>query len=218
MTTEPKNVFQALAAVQEGIGAVGKDTTRNGLNFSYRGIDDLLNALHPLLARHGVIIAPRVVEHETLPFGGFSKPHLISTVQVEYYVYGPDGSTLPQPICVVASGVDNSDKAYGKAMSYAFKIALGQLFTIPTEEDVEAYQAEEATPNPRGQAAAAWFAQTLTPEERQKIEEAARHDLSVQTLSLLTDGQLDTLKGWGQDALARRATAEDPAGALPQAA
>ena len=59
-----------------------------------------------------------------------------------------DGSYLPEELCpiVLAEGVDDSDKGPGKAHSYAYKVALGQLLSVPTEEDNEATHWEPAPP------------------------------------------------------------------------
>ena len=144
---DASSVFQALAAVSAEVGAVAKSRKAAGADsYRYRGIEDVMNALHGPLAEHGVILVPRVVEasQELDPYKLGDKGWNRTRVTVEYDVYGPDGSSLPQPLRVVGDALDNSDKGWGKAMSYAYKTALGQLFTLPTEEDNEATAIPEA--------------------------------------------------------------------------
>ena len=134
-------VHQALKAVQTELGAVGKDSTANaGGTYKYRGIDAVINALHPLLANHGVTIAPHVVAHSLEPFTGYSKPHTITIITVDYHIHGPDGDQLDPPVRSIGYGIDNTDKGPGKALSYAYKSAISQLFSLPTDDpsmDVE---------------------------------------------------------------------------------
>ena len=57
-------LFEALSAIQSELTAVGKDSTANaGGKYKYRGIDAVINALHPLLAKHGAVS----YTHLTLP-------------------------------------------------------------------------------------------------------------------------------------------------------
>ena len=58
------NVYQAINAVQADLSQVGiakNRTNTQGAGFKFRGIDDVLNALSPLLAKHGLVIIPRVI-------------------------------------------------------------------------------------------------------------------------------------------------------------
>lgn len=143
------NVYEALAEAQNRIGAVGKNARADALPFRYRSIDALLGAVHPIFAELGLVISPRVLEHETEAFqwGKGKTAHRVRLV-IEYRVMCKDGSYLPAELCpiVLAEGVDDSDKAPGKAHSYGLKIALGQLLSIPTEADNEARHWPEPEP------------------------------------------------------------------------
>lgn len=135
------NVIQALAAVSADLEAVTKARKVDGpRGYSFRGIEDMYNALHGPLAKHGVVIIPRAVEQATVPINFGNKTaekgwHKVS-LTVEYDVYGPGGvnDCLPRAGRVCVDAEDNSDKGYGKAMSYAYKNFAVQLFTIPTED------------------------------------------------------------------------------------
>lgn len=119
-----------------------------GASYRFRGIDDAINALNPLLAKHGVYFYPRVLKHrlrytERTNSSGFSVEWTRAKVTVDYcFVAASDGSTLHTR--VVAEGLDNSDKATAKALSQALKYCLLQTFAIATAdmEDQDATRPE----------------------------------------------------------------------------
>ena len=132
-TNEPQ-ILPALASISMLIGAISKDKrTEQGGKFYYRGIDDVMNALHPLLADAGVTIIPEVLSHEreerTTSGGGRL---IYSILRIKYTFYASDGSNVSA--VVIGEAMDSGDKASNKAMSVAFKYACFQVFCIPTEE------------------------------------------------------------------------------------
>lgn len=134
---ENKKIYGSLAAIMGEIGAIGKSKKSPGVNFAYRGIDDVMNELHPLLAKHQVVIVPEVIDHkreERLTSGGKSMIYSIMTIR--FHFVAVDGSTVAAT--VVGEGQDLSDKASNKAMAIAYKYACFQVFCIPTEEMVKA--------------------------------------------------------------------------------
>lgn len=133
-------VYKAITAVQadmskEGIGKSRKNT-QQGYNF--RGIDDVYNALAPMLARHGLCILPRmlsrtVTERETAKGGVL----FYVIVEAEFdLVAAEDGSK--HTVRTYGEAMDSGDKATNKAMSAAYKYAAFQAFAIPTEGDNDA--------------------------------------------------------------------------------
>ena len=57
-------VYKAINAVQTELSTIGitKDRTNlQGSGYKFRGIDDVYNAISPLLAKHGLCILPRVL-------------------------------------------------------------------------------------------------------------------------------------------------------------
>ena len=141
------SIHKAINGVMSEIGAIEKNKQQQG--FKYRGIDDVMNALQPLLVKHGVFIVPEIMGHEreerTTKNGG----NLIYTVcTIRYTFYASDGSS----VCAVVVGeaMDSGDKSTNKAMSVAFKYACFQVFCIPTEEmaDPDAESPPESAPAP----------------------------------------------------------------------
>jgi hypothetical protein len=129
-TTAPL-IFKAMIGVMGDIDAVSKDRTSVGkFSFKYRGIDDVFNALHSAMGKHGVFMTQDVLDHKMSPVEGRGLHHL---VEVIFTFHAIDGSKISS--CVRGECMANDDKGYGKAMSYALKTCLLQTFLIPTEDD-----------------------------------------------------------------------------------
>lgn len=132
MSDTPK-IYAAMSAAMADIGAVGKEKRNQQQGFMYRGIDDVMNALHPVLSAHGLFLAPDVLEHTREERKTAKGGNLIySIMKVRYTVYAEDGSSVSAT--VIGEGMDSADKSSNKAMAVAMKYALFQLFCIPTEE------------------------------------------------------------------------------------
>lgn len=134
------NVYKAINAVQRELATVGitKDRRNTQQGYNFRGIDDVFNALSPLLAKHGLCILPRVterdqVERQTAKGGTL----FFVTVGMEFdFIASEDGSK--HTIKTFGEAMDSADKATNKAMSAAYKYAALQAFAIPTEADNDA--------------------------------------------------------------------------------
>lgn len=140
-------VVQAVAAVARDAGAVGKDGD-SGQGYTYRRVDDVINALHGPLCEHGVVIVPHVVDYQSEPMD--RKNWTRTALIVEFVVVGPAGDTLPVPVRAVGESHNNSDKGPGAAMSYAWKSAMSQLFSLPTDDpamDIEHQAPVESDPD-----------------------------------------------------------------------
>ena len=132
MSDTPK-IYAAMSAAMADIGAVGKEKRNQQQGFMYRGIDDVMNALYPVLSAHGLFLAPEVMEHTREERKTAKGGNLIySIMKVRYTVYAEDGSSVSAT--VIGEGMDSADKSSNKAMAVAMKYALFQLFCIPTEE------------------------------------------------------------------------------------
>lgn len=143
---QPTGIYQAMAEILAEIPSIGKDNKNKEQGFKYRGIDDVYNALHPLLAKHKVFMAPTVLsrtsEDRTTAKGGAMQ---CVTLSVEYRFFHADGSSIS--CTVMGEGRDTSDKATNKAMAVAHKYALLQTFCIPTE-DIAQDDPDAETPEP----------------------------------------------------------------------
>jgi hypothetical protein len=131
--SENPSIQIALAAVMRDVDHVAKSDRNTHQNFSFRGIDAVLNAVGPALRKHSVIVLPNVtnVAHQIIETAnGKSAYHVLATV--EYRFIGPAGDSLTAT--VVGEAMDYGDKAVPKAMSVAFRTALLQSLALPTDE------------------------------------------------------------------------------------
>ena len=129
-------IHEAIPAIMAEIGAIAKSQRNKQQGFMYRGVDDVTNALQPLLHKHGVFIVPEVLEHKREDrLSGKGNALIYSVCTIKYTFYALDGSSISA--VVVGEGMDSGDKASNKAMAIAFKYACFQVFCIPTEEMVD---------------------------------------------------------------------------------
>lgn len=140
-----------LARVMAGVDAVGKNRRNEAQRYAFRGIDDFMNTLHPVLAEHGIVLRPVVtaatpLESQETKSGGLMFRVLV-TMDVGFCA--PDGTA--HVVTTVGEGADTGDKATNKAMSAALKYALVMTFLIPTEDlkDSEEDSHEAKGPAPK---------------------------------------------------------------------
>ena len=127
------NIYEAINAIMTDLGPIGKDKKNQQQGFMYRGIDDVMNALQPIMTKHGVFAVPEVIEHTREDRKSNKGNSLIySIIKMKYIFYSTDGTCVSAT--VIGEGMDSGDKASNKAMSIAFKYACFQVFCIPTEE------------------------------------------------------------------------------------
>ena len=134
-------VYEKIALVQGALAKVGIAKHRaagGGVNYAFRGIDAVYGALAPLLAEHGLIIIPRVLNRECVERQSKNGGALFYVaLQVEFdFVAAEDGSK--HTACTFGEAMDSSDKATNKAMSAAYKYAAFMTFAIPTEGENDA--------------------------------------------------------------------------------
>jgi len=134
------NVYEAIAAVtaeltKEGIG---KDRKNQQQGYNFRGVDDVYNALAPMLARNQLVVLPRVMsvhreERQSAKGGAL----YFTFVEMEFdFVSATDSTKHTVKTC--GEAMDSADKSTNKAMSAAYKYACFQAFCIPTEGDNDA--------------------------------------------------------------------------------
>jgi len=134
------DVYKKIAAVSAKMAQDGISKSRNNQQqgYKFRGIDDVYNALAPVLAENQLVILPRVLSRDvaerTTAKGGVL---FYVTVEAEFdIVSASDGSR--HTIKTYGEAMDSADKATNKAMSAAYKYAAMQTFCIPTEGDNDA--------------------------------------------------------------------------------
>lgn len=146
---EEKKIYKAIPAIMDEIGHIGKDKKNQQQGFMFRGVDQVMNTMKPLLAKHGVFVLPVVTKtsrEERLTKSGGTLIYTMHTV--DFHFIADDGSEVVATI--VGEGMDSADKSSNKAMAVAFKYACFQVFCIPTEEmakaDPDGYTPEASRP------------------------------------------------------------------------
>ena len=141
------NITQRLAAVSAEVGAVRKADRNEHQRFNFRGIDAVVNAVHPVLTKHQVVVVPEVLSHDYAQLE-VGKNRTLSghcRVLVRFTFHGPEGDSVAA--VVAAEAMDSGDKAYPKAMSVALRTALLQVLLLPTDEpDPDASTYERSAP------------------------------------------------------------------------
>lgn len=135
---ENLGIYKAIIGVMQDVGVVGKNKEfkSNYGNYKFRGIDDVMNALHPAMVEHRVFVVPEILSQErefkTMKSGSSM---VFSICKIKYTFFTEDGSFIEA--IVTGEGMDTGDKATNKAMSIAYKYACFQVFCIPTEEMID---------------------------------------------------------------------------------
>lgn len=131
---DPKpTVQEAWLAVMRDVGAIDKSESANAGKFSYsfRGVERTVNAVQPVLIRHGVIVVPVGMRYETTEFvNGNNKREEEAQVTVDWLVTGPAGDSFTMQS--IGSASDTSDKAVIQATSVAHRVGLLIGLQIPT--------------------------------------------------------------------------------------
>lgn len=135
MATAVPTVGQAVAQIMAELPGIGKDEQMGSgqYGYAYRGIDTITRHVQPLLAKHGVVIAPRSTLVSMQPALDAKPGWQDVILSVEWTITGPDGSQLTAQ--TIGIGRDNADKGANKAQSQAYKYLLLQLLCIADKAD-----------------------------------------------------------------------------------
>jgi hypothetical protein len=127
------HIFQAILQVkhQLAIKGVGKNQKNSQQGYSFRGIDDIMNAMAAPLVKASIIVVPRIQSREQTVFTTEKGQRLTSvSLDTEFlFVSAVDGSSINARIQSEAS--DYADKATNKAISFGLKYAFISVFNIP---------------------------------------------------------------------------------------
>ena len=146
----PVSAALSLWGVLAAVAAVGKNNRSEDDSYDYRSLDDVLDAVHPALAKVGGFYigedVGQVTEQSHTPDGD-----VLTTIRlrVQYSWYGLDGG---QPIRTVVSaeGSSTTGGATAAAWSIALRTYLVQTLCLQTNSpDPEGTQKASATAKPR---------------------------------------------------------------------
>lgn len=144
------NLYQRILKVMEAVPYVQKDATvQAGAGRSYKGVthDAVISKLRVAMIKHGIVMTVQqtseaCVEGQTK--GG--APKLRYEAWYTITLINADDPSERESYPIHAHAEDSGDKAPGKAVSYAVKMALLKAFALETgENDESRYQPEEVT-------------------------------------------------------------------------
>lgn len=122
--------------VMRKVGAIAKLGTyddNRGTRFNFRGVDDVINAVGPILREVGVLPVPvlETIERRDTHTGAGHATKEVSVI-VQLRVYAADGSYIQYR--VPGENLSRSDKGTAAAMSVAYRVLWLQALAIPTDD------------------------------------------------------------------------------------
>lgn len=144
------DIHGLLIQASDKVGVIGKNSYNEGQKFAFRGIDQVITAVHPVFNELGILVYPRVIDHqsderEVIRKSGDPGIERHVVIRVEYtFVAASDGSSVTA--MTVGEAIDSADKAANKAMSAALKYALTQTLLTPTMDMLD--DADGSSPQP----------------------------------------------------------------------
>jgi hypothetical protein len=127
------SIYARIPAIMRDIPAVPKDRKNDQQGYKFRGIDEVYNLVHPVMAHHGVFMTVEILSETTTERPSKSGGVLITrTMKARYRFTADDGSFIETD--VLAEAMDSGDKAANKAMSVGQKYAILQTFLVPTDD------------------------------------------------------------------------------------
>lgn len=155
---KPQSIFQIIPAIRAEAGALAPTrSAQGGVPFPFRGIDGTINHLAPFLTKYGVVTVPKVLERTTTSREVGSKTVTQTDLLADFTFYAPDGTSVTATTNGLAQ--DFADRSAAQAQSVAFRVALLQTFTLPTQQKEPEETGEEVIKG--------------TAEEKAKVAQAA---------------------------------------------
>jgi hypothetical protein len=182
-------IDEAILGLMADVDHIAKEHKNTQQGFMFRGIDDVYNAIHPLLGKHGVymtceVLAIEYSERQTQKGGTMFQ----ARGKYKYTLRARDGSSVSTE--ALGEAMDSGDKAASKSMAIAHKYALIQLLCIPTEEIQDPDSSTPAATKPVGASKdpkAAFGAGAKPPPPKfdwRTATSAQRKDYTIQRLQL----------------------------------
>ena len=151
------NIFEKMAAITAELQTVAKNlTVQTTKTSSYKAVSerDILDAVKPLEAKHGVysypaarrILESNLLESESEYQGKVSKRTTFMTrIETVYRFVNIEKPDEYIETTTFAEGIDSQDKGSGKAMTYGDKYALMKAYKISTGDDPDQTASEETS-------------------------------------------------------------------------
>lgn len=130
---------------------IGKTQTNAVQNYRFRGIEQAMNEMSPIMVNHGITVASRYcdlsIESRIKGDPKDAKATRFVTLKGMFTFTAEDDSFITSE--AYGEAMDSGDKAVIKAQSVAYRTALFQLFVVPTmsmDTELDDYEVAEASP------------------------------------------------------------------------
>lgn len=133
-TAKPK-IYAKIGDILKDIEPISKARRNTQQGYSFRGVEDAMNMLSPILAKHGVFPSTARIE-DVRSDEVQSKTGTVGYHYVRRYTFAffaDDGSFIETT--VDGEAIDYGDKASNKAYSTAYREAFWKIFIVPFETD-----------------------------------------------------------------------------------
>jgi len=130
---EKMNLAAKIASVSGELVAIPKVKHKEStVAYAFRSIDEVMNAINPLLEKYKLVISIKVIDRKVTPVtSGKGTPGFAAEVLIDLNVTDGIETLTTQEW---ALSVDYSDKAPTQAMSMAYKYALIRMFVVTTKD------------------------------------------------------------------------------------
>lgn len=130
---EKMNLAAKIASVSGELVAIPKIKHKEStVAYAFRSIDEVMNAINPLLEKYKLVISIKVIDRKVTPVtSGKGTPGFAAEVLIDLNVTDGIETLTTQEW---ALSVDYSDKAPTQAMSMAYKYALIRMFVVTTKD------------------------------------------------------------------------------------
>jgi len=127
------NLAAKIASVSGELVAIPKVKHKEStVAYAFRSIDEVMNAINPLLEKYKLIISIKVIDRKVTPVtSAKGTPGFAAEVLIDLNVTDGIETVTTQEW---ALSVDYSDKAPTQAMSMAYKYALIRMFVVTTKD------------------------------------------------------------------------------------
>lgn len=130
------NLYQRIHSVAKEIGVVEKNGVNSFHRYEYATERDFVDAVRPLLDKHGLVLVPEVIgEPMMTPIG--DKGELLTQLLIKFTLVNIDNPNEKEIAIIPGHGQDKGDKGVYKALTGAKKYFLSLTFLIATGDDPE---------------------------------------------------------------------------------
>lgn len=152
------SVNAKVIAVMRGVKSIEKSQRNQTQKFNYRGIDDLYNAIYPLMCEQGLcllvldeeLIETEAVTTESTYNGQTKKKTTVGRVYKYCVSFVDEAGDKTEPEYFHGEGLDFGDKATSKCHQQALKYWMIRKFMLPTKEQDADGEGYERVSNEKG--------------------------------------------------------------------